>query len=125
MMHVAMYLDDITVTGSDDEDFLQNLHNVLARLQDAGLKLKLEKCVFLAPSKEQDRALQLSKELITKASVLVHFDPAKPVVLTVDASPYGVGAVLAHRDNLFRRTMHRWMGGLEGRLSPTNDAESE
>ncbi|XP_070394030.1 uncharacterized protein [Dermacentor albipictus] len=33
-----------------------------------------------------------------QAPVLVHFDPAKPVVLTVDASPYGVGAILAHRD---------------------------
>ncbi|KAL1448704.1 hypothetical protein MTO96_028190 [Rhipicephalus appendiculatus] len=48
--------------------------------------------------KDQDLALQHSKELITKAPVLVHFDPAKPVVLTVNTSPYGVGAVLAHRD---------------------------
>lgn len=38
-----------------------------------------------------------SKQLITKAPVQVHFDPAKPEVLTVDASPYGVGVVLAHR----------------------------
>ncbi|KAL3193785.1 hypothetical protein MRX96_000081 [Rhipicephalus microplus] len=48
--------------------------------------------------KEQDLAFQRSKELITKAPLLVHFDPAKPVVLTVDASLYGVGAVLAHRE---------------------------
>ncbi|XP_037572404.1 uncharacterized protein K02A2.6-like [Dermacentor silvarum] len=160
MRHLAVYLDDILVTGTDDGDHLQNLHNVLARLQDAGLKLKLEKCVFLAPSveylghvisqaglspalckvdavlkapkphnkkelqsylglinfyrsflppepvgastappcllrdgqqwtwkKEQEVAFQRSKELITKAPVLVHFDPDKPVVLTVDASP--------------------------------------
>ncbi|XP_037564659.1 uncharacterized protein K02A2.6-like [Dermacentor silvarum] len=171
MRHVAVYLDDILVTGTDDGDHLQNLHNVLARLHDACLKLKLAKCVFLAPSveylghvisqaglspaprkvdavlqtpkphnkkelqsylglinfyrsflpkmsahlqplhlllrdgqqwtwkKEQEVAFQRSKELITKAPVLVHFDPDKPVVLTVDASPYGVGAVLAHRDN--------------------------
>ncbi|XP_037574536.1 uncharacterized protein LOC119456791 [Dermacentor silvarum] len=52
MRHVAVYLNDILVTGTDDGDHLQNLHNVLARLQDAGLKLKLEKCVFMAPSLE-------------------------------------------------------------------------
>nr|XP_037268442.1 uncharacterized protein LOC119159711 [Rhipicephalus microplus] len=46
---------------------------------------------------EQNLAFQCSKELITKAPVLVHFDPAKPAVLMVDASPYGVGAVLTHR----------------------------
>nr|XP_037285009.1 uncharacterized protein K02A2.6-like [Rhipicephalus microplus] len=48
--------------------------------------------------KEQDLAFQRSKELITKAPVLVHVNPAKPVILTVDASPYGVGAALAHRE---------------------------
>lgn len=30
MRHVAVYLDDILVTGRDDEDHLQNLHSVLA-----------------------------------------------------------------------------------------------
>ncbi|XP_075556538.1 uncharacterized protein LOC142588586 [Dermacentor variabilis] len=40
------------VTGTDDGDNLQNLHKVLARLEDTSLKLKLEKCVSLAPSIE-------------------------------------------------------------------------
>ncbi|KAL3225436.1 hypothetical protein MRX96_049222 [Rhipicephalus microplus] len=52
MRHVVVYLDDFLVTSKDDEDHLQNLQSVLARLQDAGLKLKLEKCIFLAPSVE-------------------------------------------------------------------------
>ncbi|XP_072140152.1 uncharacterized protein [Dermacentor andersoni] len=52
MRPMALHLSGILVTGSDDGDHLQDLHNVLARLQDARLKLKLEKCVFLAASVE-------------------------------------------------------------------------
>ncbi|XP_072140740.1 uncharacterized protein [Dermacentor andersoni] len=52
MKHMAMYLDDILVTGINDRDHLQNLHNILARLQAASLKLTLEKCIFPASSVE-------------------------------------------------------------------------
>ncbi|KAL3190137.1 hypothetical protein MRX96_020454 [Rhipicephalus microplus] len=47
-----VYLDDILITGIDNGDHMQNLHNVLARLQDAGLKLKREKSMFMVPSVE-------------------------------------------------------------------------
>ncbi|XP_064477638.1 uncharacterized protein K02A2.6-like [Ornithodoros turicata] len=47
---------------------------------------------------EQQLAFQKSKDLLTSARVLAHFDPKKPLVLVCDASPYGVGAVLAHRE---------------------------
>ena len=33
---------------------------------------------------------------LASSELLVHFDPEKPIVLAVDASPYGVGAVLSH-----------------------------
>ena len=42
--------------------------------------------------KEQQEAFAKSKELL-----LVHFDPAKELVLATDASDYGVGAVLSHK----------------------------
>ena len=44
------YLDDIIVTGRSDEEHLSNLHKVLQRLRENGMKLKREKCVFLQES---------------------------------------------------------------------------
>ena len=47
--------------------------------------------------KEQQEAFATSKELLQSAELLVHFDPAKELVLATDASDYGVGAVLSHK----------------------------
>ena len=33
--------------------------------------------------------------MLTSTALLVHYDPTKPLVLSCDASPYGVGAVLS------------------------------
>ena len=41
----------------------------------------------------QEQAFQRSKELLTSDSLLVHYNP---LVLSCDASNYGVGAVLSH-----------------------------
>ena len=48
--HVVVYIDDILVTGDSNESHLANLREVLVRLEDAGLRLKKNKCVFMAPS---------------------------------------------------------------------------
>ena len=47
-------------------------------------------------SRAQEEAFEFAKKAVASAQVLVHYDPAKPVKLAVDASPYGVGAVISH-----------------------------
>ena len=46
---------------------------------------------------EHAKAFEKCKQLASNPALLTHFDPAKPVVLTTDASPYGVGACLSHK----------------------------
>ena len=47
---VVVYLDDILITAPTEEEHVATLAVVLARLKEAGLRLKRDKCVFLAPS---------------------------------------------------------------------------
>ena len=46
------YLDDILVTGKNDEEHLANLKATLDRLKQHGLRAKRSKCVFMADSVE-------------------------------------------------------------------------
>ena len=48
--HVVVYIDDILVTGENKEAHLANLQNVFHRLEKAGLRLRKDKCVYMAPS---------------------------------------------------------------------------
>ncbi|KAJ8346679.1 hypothetical protein SKAU_G00280800 [Synaphobranchus kaupii] len=167
--YVAIYLDDLLITGSNHQQHLETLQAVLTRLEEAGLRLKRSKCVFMAPQVEylghkvtaeglqplenkvqaikdasepqnigelraylgllkyygkflprlatvlaplhvllktgvpwmwgtsQRAAFQRSKDLLSSTALLVHYDPALPLVIAADASPYGLGAVLSHR----------------------------
>ena len=47
---IVVYLDDVIITNSTDEDHFSALEQVLQKLNAAGLQLKKEKCVFMAPS---------------------------------------------------------------------------
>ena len=49
---VKCYIDDILITGANDEEHLQNLEQVLQRLETEGMRLKKSKCQFLKPSVE-------------------------------------------------------------------------
>ena len=43
----AVYIDDILITGSTDEEHLHNLRQVLDRLSEKGIKLKKDKFNFM------------------------------------------------------------------------------
>ena len=50
MNHVVVYIDDILVTGENKEAHLANLQEVFHRLEKAGLRLRKDRCVYMAPS---------------------------------------------------------------------------
>ncbi|KAJ8724121.1 hypothetical protein PYW07_008101 [Mythimna separata] len=64
---------------------LQPLHNLLKK--DSGWKWD-SKC---------DRAFVETKRLLLSERVLAHYEEGRELVLSVDSSAYGLGAVLAHR----------------------------
>jgi hypothetical protein len=47
---VQVMLDDMIITGKDDQEHLQNIDEVLARLEEYGLRLNLDKCQFFKDS---------------------------------------------------------------------------
>ena len=49
---VACYLDDVLITGRNDQDHLEQIEAVLKRLHDRGLRLKRSKCAFMQHSVE-------------------------------------------------------------------------
>ena len=50
MEQVVVYIDDILITAESDEEHLAKLNEMLTRLEKAGVRLKLNKCAFMAPA---------------------------------------------------------------------------
>lgn len=44
--HVSSYLDDILVTGTNEDEHLKNLEEMFRRMSDANLRVNLSKCQF-------------------------------------------------------------------------------
>jgi hypothetical protein len=63
---VAVYLDDILVSGATAKEHLENLRRLLQRLDEKGLRCRFEKCAFTQPYVEYLGHL-LSKKCIAKA----------------------------------------------------------
>ena len=49
LSHTCVYFDDILVIGKTESEHLQNLEKVLTCLENAGLRLKQQKCAFMLP----------------------------------------------------------------------------
>ena len=50
--HAVVYIDNILITGRTEEEHLRTLDKVLQILENVGMHLKKEKCVFMVPSVE-------------------------------------------------------------------------
>ena len=72
--------------------FLPYLASILAPLYSL---LQKTKSIRWGPA--QDKAFKEAKKLLISQNLLTHFDTTRELVLTCDASPYGLGAVLSHR----------------------------
>ena len=69
--------------------FLPNLANTLAPLYSL-----LQKDKRWLWGSDQKAAFDKAKCQLTSESLLVHYDTSKELLLSCDASPYGIGAVL-------------------------------
>ena len=163
----CVIMDDLLVGGTNDDEHLKNLGAVFKQFLKFGLRVKLPKCMFMAPSviyfglRFSERGLQPTDERVkaikeaptsrnvmelrsflgmlaaltnfipklstlahplyellgnkpwnwtpkceqafsdvklalSSETVLAHYNRSLPVELSVDASPYGLGAVIMH-----------------------------
>lgn len=71
--------------------FLQNLAQKMSPIY----RLLQKNVDFVWDKKCQERFTELKEDIVQKV-VLSHFNPKMPIILTCDASSYGIGAVLSH-----------------------------
>ena len=71
--------------------YLPNLSTVLSPLQEP-----LAKDSKWTWGERQGTAFNQAKGILNSSDLLVHYDPNKELVLSCDAPPHGLGAVLSH-----------------------------
>lgn len=75
--------------------FIENMSAICAPLNR-----RLEKNQRWSWGQECEKAFQVIKEKFTQPdNLLVHYDPEKELILSVDASPVGLGAVISHNED--------------------------
>ena len=87
MFQLRSFLGMINYYSKFIKDFSSKMHSLYQLLSN--------KTEWLW-SKECEIAFLWAKEVLSSKQVLVHYDPQKPLILSVDASPCGIGAVLSH-----------------------------
>ncbi|BHF71413.1 hypothetical protein SprV_0401447100 [Sparganum proliferum] len=126
---IYVYIDDILVASSSEEEHASHLRQIFDRLQQHGLQLNVEKCTFgvtsldflghhvdqhgITPLLEKSKAkpielppaahsaFEAAKKALADATSLYHLssDPHAQLILTTDASNSAVGAVLHQQVN--------------------------
>ena len=71
--------------------FMPNVSTVLEPLHEL-----LRSGVEWEWTEEREKAFQESKRMLRDSPVLTHYDPKKPIVVSCDASPYGLGGIISH-----------------------------
>ena len=71
--------------------FIPNLAGLLYPLYQL-----LNKSISWSWTTERNQAFCEAKNVLTSDRVLIHYDPQKDLIVSCDASAYGVGAVLSH-----------------------------
>ncbi|MBW0489559.1 hypothetical protein O181_029274 [Austropuccinia psidii MF-1] len=95
---VVVYLDDIMVFSSSEEEHVKHVASVLQRLGDNSEGLKMDSSKKDSPFIFNEEALsqfQILKEAFTTAPILSHFNPSLTTIVETDASDYPLGAVLS------------------------------
>ena len=115
---VVVYIDDILVTGATEEEHLAHLEEVLRRLEEAGLRLKRNKCVFMAPF-----VVYLGHVIDAQG---LHPIPDKVRALQAAPQPENVaqlrsyiGLLQTSQLSLFHSETHCFWSNLKVSLSPT------
>ncbi|MBW0492756.1 hypothetical protein O181_032471 [Austropuccinia psidii MF-1] len=106
---VVVYIDDIMVFSSSEEENVKHVASVLHKLRDNNLLAKAsklpQKITALTSLLKKDSPFifneealsqfQILKEAFTTSPILSHFNPSLPAIVDTDASDYALGAVLS------------------------------
>lgn len=92
-------IDDVIVTGPDDQSHIKNLHKLFQRLQNAGLRVKAEKCAFMQDSIEY-MGKRISERGIQSSPVKVKAIKEAPAPQNVNQLRSWLGMVNFHAQQI-------------------------
>ncbi|PFX11106.1 Retrovirus-related Pol polyprotein from transposon 17.6 [Stylophora pistillata] len=110
---VIVRMDDILISGKDDNDHMAKLEAVLKKLSTAGLRLRREKCFFMVPE-------------VTYSGYVINGRGIKPVAAKVEAiqNAPAPGNVTQLRAFLGMLNYHRFLPDIATVLQPLHKLEA-